>query len=462
VGIQSSGAACGLLLVASRLYGQGTLTGRVLEENTHRPLSGVQILIQSTERQTTSDSVGRFTITGLRRGRGSALFRAIGLRPTQLLYALTQGKTFEIEVLMARAATELDPVIVNARPPASRWFGAEGFAERRRMGFGRFIDSAELRRSEMVRPADVLRRAQAGIELRNMADDLGTHVWAAGTRKLGPGQGPCWMQVVVDGVIVYKPGTTHHSPPDLANDYNVADLQAIEVYRSQAETPLEFGGAGADCGTIALWSRRGWESGPEVDGPPRSTAIAGRHRRIGLFGGISVAGVFGPGANQFGARRARVGMTGGMFLSIPIKSRLDFAPEAIFAERGVRGSDSGVTSVLKLRMIEVPLLAKLEFPLRGPSVHAFLQAGPVPSFRVGCTIRATKGTASGVVSCDQAFFTEKLGLGFLVGTGIELGPLVLAMRYDFALTSLQQSSALGAVRTKSFSVLSGLVINVGK
>src|SRR6185369_15591687 len=100
MGIQSVRAACGLLLVGSRLYGQGTLTGRVLEENTRRPLAGVQVLIQGTERQTTSDSVGRFTIKALPKGRGSALFRAIGLRPTQLLYTLTQGKTFEIEVLM--------------------------------------------------------------------------------------------------------------------------------------------------------------------------------------------------------------------------------------------------------------------------------------------------------------------------------------------------------------------------
>jgi hypothetical protein len=67
--------------------------------------------------------------------------------------------------------------------------------------------------------------------------------------------------VIVDGVVVYRavpPGfTTQNRPPDFSRDFTVPDLEAIEVYRSSAETPIEFGEGGAPCGAIVLWSRRG-------------------------------------------------------------------------------------------------------------------------------------------------------------------------------------------------------------
>lgn len=50
--------------------------------------------------------------------------------------------------------------------------------------------------------------------------------------------------------------------------------------------------------------------------------------------------------------------------------------------------------------------------------------------------------------------------GLVVVGGLLL--LALMMRYDLGLTSLEQTSQLGAVRTRTFSLLSGLAVNVGK
>ena len=65
---------------------------------------------------------------------------------------------------------------------------------------------------------------------------------------------PCAMAVWQDGLRIYTPGRGG-SPPDL-NDYPVSQLEAIEIYRGEAETPADLGGTGAGCGTIVLWTRR--------------------------------------------------------------------------------------------------------------------------------------------------------------------------------------------------------------
>jgi hypothetical protein len=55
--------------------------------------------------------------------------------------------------------------------------------------------------------------------------------------------------------VLYRHGTGG-TPPDLKL-FDVASREAVEVYRSPAEAPVEFGGEGAECGTIVLWTRRG-------------------------------------------------------------------------------------------------------------------------------------------------------------------------------------------------------------
>lgn len=46
--------------------------------------------------------------------------------------------------------------------------------------------------------------------------------------------------------------------PELGlNEFSALDLQAIEVYRSAAEVPGEFGGIGSRCGALVMWTKRG-------------------------------------------------------------------------------------------------------------------------------------------------------------------------------------------------------------
>jgi hypothetical protein len=63
----------------------------------------------------------------------------------------------------------------------------------------------------------------------------------------------CYAQVYLDGMRIYsiKYG---QAVPDL-RDFPPESLAAVEYYAGDAQTPSEFAGEGAMCGTIVLWSK---------------------------------------------------------------------------------------------------------------------------------------------------------------------------------------------------------------
>ena len=243
-------AIAGGLGSAAPLRAQAALRGIVRLDSTGRPLAGVEVLLEGTERTATTNDAGRFALGGLPRGWRVALFRAVGFRPVRLAVNLVEGDTVWTEAtLVPASAQELEPVVVTAEPKRPRGLGVEAFEERRRMGFGKFIDSATLRRFEHRRADDVL-RGIPGVYMSNLKRPIDP-VYAYSSRK------GCLMQVILDGVVLYSSGNQVRPPPDFRHDFFPSDFHAIEIYRSAAETPIEFGGAGAGCGTIVLWSRRG-------------------------------------------------------------------------------------------------------------------------------------------------------------------------------------------------------------
>lgn len=65
----------------------------------------------------------------------------------------------------------------------------------------------------------------------------------------------CYLQIFLDGVRVYS--MTLPGLPPRIEQYTVNGLEAIELYSGGAQVPSQYGGTGAACGTLVLWSRRG-------------------------------------------------------------------------------------------------------------------------------------------------------------------------------------------------------------
>jgi hypothetical protein len=247
------------LLGAAPLAGQVTVTGVVREDGTRRPLMGAQVFIEGTRREDTTDAAGRYRLDAPT-GNRVALFRMIGYRPLRLRLALTKGDTVTADAeLIREQAQQLEPIVTTGSPSGPRGIGVEAFEERRRLGFGKFIDSADLRRWEGRRMTDVL-RGIPGLRLTQYIEDQ-TRPWIFEWRAAGRGAGspdgsPCWMSVQLDGAPIYRSGSRSR-PPDFHREFvEVSNLQAVEVYRSAAEVPMELGGPSEQCGLLVLWTRR--------------------------------------------------------------------------------------------------------------------------------------------------------------------------------------------------------------
>lgn len=256
-------------LWAAPAAAQAVLAGTVREDGTGRPLPGVQVLLEGSKRQGESGADGKYLLGDLPAGARVVLFRAVGFRPLRVRVTLLKGDTTVSDALMVREGVRLDSIVVTGTQPRPRGVGSrEGFEERRALGFGRFMDSTEIRRADNARMSDLLSRL--GVYMVNYTEQTGganfrgpPQLRAANSRfaSIENGEQPCWMGVMLDGITIYKGMTSGAEsafpPPDFRKEFPAATIERIEVYRSASEVPIEFGGSGARCGMIVLWTRRG-------------------------------------------------------------------------------------------------------------------------------------------------------------------------------------------------------------
>jgi hypothetical protein len=227
-----------LLLVTPPLAAQAVIMGTVREDTTGRPLADVEVVIEALGRRVFTDSAGRYALSGIQPGARLMLVRRVGYLAVGIMVQLGPNDTIRRDVSLEPLAVELDPIEVTGRPETRRprGIGVEAFEERRRMGFGRFIDSTMLRQNEYRRLSELLQRA--GVEV---APRGASRQWAVG-------RSGCRLRVYLDGVPIAD-------PPDV-NSFSPVGLEAVEAYRSPADVPLEYGGLDARCGVLLLWTRQ--------------------------------------------------------------------------------------------------------------------------------------------------------------------------------------------------------------
>lgn len=246
--------------------GQSTLIGIVRSETDGSPLAGVEVLLSGTGLSARTGANGRFVLENPPAGIRELLFRAIGFLPVRMQVAVDGRDTVRANASLIPGEVRLPTIEVEGAIPRPKGVGIEAFEERRRLGFGKFYDALELRKMEHLRLDDLLRR-KGGVEVQPKMVD-GQRIWVALNpyRRTNGGVLACAMQVYLDGSKIGTGGWIGARradlgtwegayPPDL-RQFELSSLEAIEVYRSTAQVPTEYGGATASCGVLLLWSRR--------------------------------------------------------------------------------------------------------------------------------------------------------------------------------------------------------------
>ena len=252
-------AATLLATSAAPAGAQAAVVGRVITDSSGAPVAGAEVAVVTLGRSARSDAVGRFRLD-LPAGAHTVVVRRIGFRQLALPVELGAGDSLEVDVALSATVQTLTAVAVEGEANRGR---IAAFEERRASGFGAFLGRDDLAEREHSRLSDVL-RSHPGIRLVPLFS--GGHAVANGRfsgsiEPMRPQE--CYMAIYLDGVRIYSPGdadpTAHPNDkgkgPDI-DRYMVNGIEALEVYRGPAETPPEFLGSNAACGTVVIWTRR--------------------------------------------------------------------------------------------------------------------------------------------------------------------------------------------------------------
>ena len=254
-------AAAAVLLTVSAAPAQTLVRGILLDAASGGPIPEGTVVISANrgrwQRAVRTDSVGGFEFADVSPGPYRLRASRVGYRAAVGEMALSADSVVDVEVRLAVASVVLAPVTVTSQSTRDVSPVLRGFYQRMRSGAGRFITREEIEARNPVRITDMLRNIP---NLRASPQRAGA---SGSTFSHGSNSDRCSVVFFVDGMRINEPalpGTRpglRHDPP--IDDYvNPQEVEGIEVYRGESDTPAEFGTRWVQCGTVVIWTRRGF------------------------------------------------------------------------------------------------------------------------------------------------------------------------------------------------------------
>jgi hypothetical protein len=236
------------ILHALPLFGQGqnaTLTGRIVDANSGAALVGATVSSPTAGTSARTDSLGRFTLGGLKVGIHRFMVSREGYARGSITLAFAAREIMEREFALEPLGTpaadtarvqKLPSVPVSADPAIGRRYA--DFERRRETGRGQYLTRDDLEKGNYGSLQDAMRTLR-GVKFAC----AGSQCVAQMTRApLG-----CFPDYVVDERVDNTFGPT----------IPIRDIQGIEVYSGASDVPGEFAGANAGCGVVVIWTTSG-------------------------------------------------------------------------------------------------------------------------------------------------------------------------------------------------------------
>jgi TonB family protein len=223
----------------------GSVAGTVTDSS-GAAVYGAEVSLVGTQASVRSGESGEFLLGHVAQGVVALRVRRLGFTSVSLQTQVTpqEGPT-RIEIRLARVATALKPVLVQAKRIDYTGRLAGYYQRLEHQSGGYFIE-----------------RAQIDRENPQMLSQLLTHVPGVHTLRMRGGGGGvrmrgrnCWPLVWLDGLPMGA------GEVDL-DAFPPSSIQGIELYLGATSAPARYAGMRdqASCGTILLWSR-----GPDTD-----------------------------------------------------------------------------------------------------------------------------------------------------------------------------------------------------
>lgn len=245
-------ALAAVLVAVGTADAQVYVRGRVLEFESGEPIPGARVALLAAS--------GREVEVRLSGTGGTFEFETPPLRAVQFrvqrigyhetltpILRLDGHDTYQVEVRMDPDAVPLAPLEVVARARTRESPVLADLSHRLANGLGWYVTREEIDRRNPGRVTDLLAMAP-GVRLASGGHGLRRVV--LGTRRR------CPAQIYVDGMLMNS-GSPAVGPPSPDDYVSPESVEAIEVYRGLATVPASFLNPEAECGVVAIWTRRG-------------------------------------------------------------------------------------------------------------------------------------------------------------------------------------------------------------
>jgi len=199
----------------------GTVSGRVVDNATQRPIAGVTIVVDGTGRGALTGSDGTFRLNGIPEGTRVVRARLIGYTPQIRNISVGAGATATVDFSLVASASQLDQVVV------------VGYSSQKKSditGAVSTVDVADLESRRVADVAQVLQGQVAGVQITQSTgapgEDISIRIRGEGT--IG-NNSPLF---IVDGIPTRD--ISFLNPADMASLTVLKDAAAASIYGSRA------------------------------------------------------------------------------------------------------------------------------------------------------------------------------------------------------------------------------------
>jgi Outer membrane protein beta-barrel domain len=186
--------------------------------------------------------------------------------------------------------------------------------------------------------------------------------------------------------------------------------------------------------------------------------LSARAQEIGVKAGVNFASLT-PEEDEEPDTSRRPGPIGGAWVRIAPSRPVSFQVEGLFSEKGVkfRAPIQGLNGSfdIRLRYIEIPVLARADFGATGSGVRAFVVGGGAPAFKLSARTKAAANGEEQTRDADDEIYAGDFGL--VGGGGVELGRALIEARYTHGIRHINtdDNGDEDRIKNRVFSVMFG-------
>lgn len=256
-----AGVGLGVLLWAlpdvAVAQASGTISGRVIESGSGRPLTGAEIFLEGRSRPAVTDANGEYTISNVPAGPATIRVRLIGYAAAGQTLTMRAGQTVTADFEIARSAISLDEIIVTGQ-------GRE-VSQRKLTAPVDVINAQTIEETPVTDVAQLIQGQVAGATVNATSGQPGTSALInfRGVTSVFGSQTPV---IYVDGIrvdnsTVTSSGTGGEESSAIA-ELITSDIERIEITKGGAASTLY--GSDAASGVIQIFTKRGTPGAPRV------------------------------------------------------------------------------------------------------------------------------------------------------------------------------------------------------